>query len=249
MADRHPPEQPRHAHDSLTVGLVTNGTRSISTAEGHTQVALGEVFSLPQGLAHSCTACGPCAYLAFSFTEASLPLGFPTRLPLRIADAGLAACLAELAACCERAAGALEIQSMLAEVLERLADHGVETPCATRPDREEMTRAVATAREIIEKEDGQGVGLEELAQSCGVDAYALHRAFTRLVGLPPHAFQTHARLRRAKRQLREGMAPAEAAIEAGFCDQSHLNRHFARVVGLTPAQYARAYARRKCPPL
>lgn len=248
-AARHPPEQPRHAHDSLTVGLVTHGTRRIRTAECDAEVAAGEAFSLPPSLAHSCAATGPCAYLAFSVPAAALPVDFPTRLPLRIADADLAARLAELAACCERNVGALEIQSMLAEALECLAAHGVVRPDAARPEGEHMARAVAKARECIENEDGQGAGLEELAQNCGVDAYALHRAFTRLVGLPPHAFQTHARLRRAKQLLRRGMTPAEAAIAAGFCDQSHLNRHFARVVGLTPAQYARAHAGREGPPL
>lgn len=107
-----------------------------------------------------------------------------------------------------------------------------------------LLQAARRAKELLESEAGAQCSLPELAQACGVDMYALHRAFTRALGLPPHAYQTHLRLRRAKALLRAGASPTEAALDAGFCDQSHLNRHFARLVGLTPAQYAKAHAGR-----
>lgn len=107
-----------------------------------------------------------------------------------------------------------------------------------------LWEAAQRAKELLESEAGTECSLPELAQASGVDMYALHRAFTRAVGLPPHAYQTHLRLRRAKALLRAGASPTEAALEAGFCDQSHLNRHFARLVGLTPAQYAKAHKAR-----
>ena len=47
----------------------------------------------------------------------------------------------------------------------------------------------------------------------------------------------------ARRLLERGERPADAAALAGFTDQSHLNRHFTRRVGLTPAQYARSSTR------
>jgi AraC-like DNA-binding protein len=53
--------------------------------------------------------------------------------------------------------------------------------------------------------------------------------------MPPHAFQTQLRVARARKLLREGASPASAALEVGFTDQSHLNRHFKRVLGITPA--------------
>jgi AraC-like DNA-binding protein len=43
----------------------------------------------------------------------------------------------------------------------------------------------------------------------------------------------------AQKSLREGLQPAHVAAEYGFVDQSHLTRHFKRLVGVTPAQYAR----------
>jgi AraC-like DNA-binding protein len=57
--------------------------------------------------------------------------------------------------------------------------------------------------------------------------------------MPPHAWLTDARVRRARRLLDAGTAPAEAAVAVGFTDQPHLNRHFARIVGVPPGAYQR----------
>lgn len=234
--------QPRHVHDSLILGVVTAGMRCISTPSEKVSVSTGEVFTLAAGLPHACSPeGGPCSYLAFSIASAPLP----ARLPVRILDVELASALSALAEAAQEQAGSLERQSLLAEVLERLAGHD-QGPAVHQPDAKEsaLGEAVRLARKLLEAERGPGLSLPELAAACNADMYALHRAFTRIVGLPPHAFQTHQRLRRAKALLRAGASPGEAALEAGFCDQSHLNRHFARLVGLTPARYAKAHSAR-----
>ena len=53
-----------------------------------------------------------------------------------------------------------------------------------------------------------------------------------------------ARVGEAKRLLEAGTAPAEAALEAGFSDQSHLTNQFKRLIGLTPGQYAAIFRER-----
>ena len=81
--------------------------------------------------------------------------------------------------------------------------------------------------------------LETLAGDLGTSPFALLRAFRDTYGMPPHAWLTDARVRRARRLLDGGIAPAEAAIAVGFTDQPHLNRHFARIVGVPPGAYQR----------
>jgi len=152
-----------------------------------------------------------------------------------------------LAEAVEEPAGALERQSLLAESLELLAEQVAGSCAETMANAQPapLAEAVAQARAVLSQQLNEGagtLGLEDLARECGVGAFALHRAFSRELGLPPHAFQTHLRLRRAKELLRAGAPLSEAALGAGFCDQSHMTRHFARLVGLTPAQYARAFA-------
>ncbi|PWS40142.1 AraC family transcriptional regulator, partial [Streptomyces sp. ZEA17I] len=81
--------------------------------------------------------------------------------------------------------------------------------------------------------------LEALAAELGTSPFALLRAFKKEYGMPPHAWLTDARVRRARRLLDAGTAPAEAAAVVGFTDQPHLNRHFTRIVGVPPGAYQR----------
>jgi len=238
--------QPRHVHDSLTLGLVTAGARRIETPDRAGLVRGGEIYALPPGLAHGCAPVdGTCSAMVFSIAPSALPVELLAAAPpVRMIDDLLRREMLRLAEAFEtNAAGALERQSLFADMLERLTElvHGGEL--AARPLRPgPLDAAVRRARELLEAEaDGEGMSLRELAEACGAEMFALHRAFTRTFGLPPHAFQTHLRLRRAKALLRAGANPAEAALIAGFCDQSHMHRHFTRLVGFTPAQYARAH--------
>lgn len=248
-ASASPASQARHAHDSLVLGLVTAGTRRIDIAGTQTLVPHGAVFALTPGQAHACAPLGAdgCSYLALSIIAQALP---PELTALRLAkprldDPELAGLLGRLAEALNSACGLLEQQSLLAECLERLAGHrlpgGGPSEEGTNTAPTSMADAVHAARQRLEKSPEEGVDLASLAAGCAVSMFALHRAFTRVVGLPPHAFQTHLRLRRAKELLRGGASLADAALASGFCDQAHMTRHFARAVGLTPAEYAKAH--------
>lgn len=265
--------QPRHAHDSLMLGVVTEGARRIEVGGAVVLVPAGSAFVLAPGQAHACAPASPdghsvdrvecCSYLALSVSAEALPselselgrwgLASPPTAPSRIDDPALTEALSRLAEAMTRPAGALERQSLLAECLERLsglcgAGASAGPPAMARqgiPGADTLAEPVRMARALIDEGFGEGLDLTGLARTCGVGMFALHRAFTRLVGLPPHAFQTHLRLRRAKERLRGGATLAEAALDAGFCDQAHMTRHFARCVGLSPAQYARAHRPRK----
>jgi AraC-like DNA-binding protein len=72
-----------------------------------------------------------------------------------------------------------------------------------------------------------------------VHAHPTHlvRAFSGAYGIPPHQYLMSRRVERARRLLLEGRAPGEVAVETGFYDQSHLNRHFKRLVGVAPGRY------------
>ncbi|WP_037682268.1 AraC family transcriptional regulator [Streptomyces griseus] len=110
------------------------------------------------------------------------------------------------------------------------------------PRREVRTagqRIAARARGVLEERMAAPPTLERLAGELGTSPFALLRAFRETYGMPPHAWLTNARVRRARRLLDEGVLPAEAALVVGFTDQPHLNRHFARIVGVPPGAYQR----------
>uniref|UniRef100_A0A7C4AG91 AraC family transcriptional regulator n=1 Tax=Fundidesulfovibrio putealis TaxID=270496 RepID=A0A7C4AG91_9BACT len=100
-------------------------------------------------------------------------------------------------------------------------------------------RAVRLARHYLDEHFARPVPLEELARATGLSGTHLNRQFSRALGLPPHAYQVQLRVERARALLASGSGPADAALEAGFADQSHLNRHFRRLTGVTPGAYAK----------
>jgi AraC-like DNA-binding protein len=118
--------------------------------------------------------------------------------------------------------------------------HGAR-PVMADPGGSTVERGIAArAREAIEATLDDDVGLAQLAALAGTDRFRLHRSFKAAYGLAPHAWLVQRRLNRARQWLAAGMTPAEAAVAAGFADQSHLGRWFRRAFGMTPAAYRRA---------
>ena len=68
------------------------------------------------------------------------------------------------------------------------------------------------------------------------------RKFKKAFGLTPHQFQIQCKVRKAQKLLETTKSIPEVAYEAGFCDQSHLDRCFQKIVGMTPRQYQDALA-------
>ncbi|WP_374991024.1 helix-turn-helix domain-containing protein [Pseudoalteromonas haloplanktis] len=51
------------------------------------------------------------------------------------------------------------------------------------------------------------------------------------------------RITQARKYIESGLSTSRVALDAGFADNSHLNRHFKRIFGLTPTQYQRQLSR------
>ncbi|MGZ6645203.1 MAG: helix-turn-helix domain-containing protein, partial [Solirubrobacteraceae bacterium] len=143
----------------------------------------------------------------------------------------------ELHAALERPAWRLERDTLLQEWLCALAgpDATAPAPRAARRDP-----ALRRACELVADDLARNLTLAEVAAAVGVSRHRLTRLFRAAYGLPPHRFVLAQRIRAARRLLERGAAPAEAAAQTGFFDQSHLHRHFTRTLGMTPALYAAA---------
>jgi AraC-like DNA-binding protein len=128
----------------------------------------------------------------------------------------------------------LELDSALVETLAMLLRSAEQANWNARAPKL-APASVRRAREYLEAHFAENVSLALLSRVAGLSSYHLNREFRLAYGLPPHAFQTQIRLAHARKLLREGVSPALAAAEAGFTDQSHLNKHFKRVLGITPA--------------
>lgn len=105
-----------------------------------------------------------------------------------------------------------------------------------------QTSRVTRACRLLDAESRRGIDLMELSGRLRTPPHTLVRSFRRELGTTPQQYLIHRRLALARRYLREGMSPSDAALCAGFYDQSHLGRHLKRKLGLTPASYGDAKA-------
>jgi AraC-like DNA-binding protein len=97
---------------------------------------------------------------------------------------------------------------------------------------------MARVRDYIAANFLRNLSIDELIPLCGFSRYHLMRSFAREYGIPPHAYANQLRLLEAKGLIDGGASLADAAVGAGFCDQSHLTHLFKRAYGITPSAYA-----------
>ena len=101
-------------------------------------------------------------------------------------------------------------------------------------------RVRRTILDYIEENLAQTIALDDLAALAGLSSYHFARRFKAELGMAPHGYVVSRRVARAESLLRDGRVPLKlVAAECGFTDQSHLNRVFRRVRGVTPNEVRR----------
>ncbi len=86
----------------------------------------------------------------------------------------------------------------------------------------------------------QDLGLVELAALVQMSPHYFCQLFKQSTGLTPHQYIIKCRVKRAKELiLKQEMTIAEIAQSVGFANQSHLNLHFKRLLGVTPKKILR----------
>ena len=100
----------------------------------------------------------------------------------------------------------------------------------------------AQARALLSRRPSLHTDVEAIAQACAVSAGHLARAFRCETGTSLHNFHVLLALHKAKASLRNRAPVIEAALDAGFYDQAHLNREFVKTFGMTPAVFRAGWA-------
>jgi len=85
----------------------------------------------------------------------------------------------------------------------------------------------------------ESIDVGVLADIAGRSPFHFSRVFVRSVGITPHRYVVHIRLKRAVELVREGRSSlAEIAACTGFADQSHLSRWVRRIHGVPLTELA-----------
>jgi AraC-like DNA-binding protein len=233
---------PMHTHESWTLLIVDDGMVRYDLNR-HEHGALDKVVTLlPPGVPHNgraATSAGfgkRVVYLDGTHLPASL-IGQAVDQPL-MADPLLWHRIHQLHNVLDQPGEEFEAENRLAFITERLrchlSQHG--EPRGTRPDA-----SVANGlRDLINVRFREKVTLRDAARALHAHPAHMVRVFSREFGISPHQYMTGRRVDLARRLLLDGMPASLAAAEAGFYDQSHLSRHFARILGTTPGRYARS---------
>lgn len=176
----------------------------------------------------------------FLVADAARELGFAQAPQFKLAQTEHPLLFTAVYAFCaavEENADALEQQSRLTVCLRRML-HFMEEQRPVFNGR--AKRAVRLAADHLRQRLQETVTLDELVAVSGLSRFHLLRSFAGEMGLPPHAYQIRLRIDHAMRLLREGSSPSVVAHLLGFADQSHLTRHFRRIMRTTPGEYLRA---------
>lgn len=242
----------RHVHERYVFGATTGGTEGFWHRGALRTATVGQVVVVnPDDVHDGCSMEEDRAWTRrilylepalFAEVQADLNgvngvAGLPLFPEGVLDDCDLARRVAAFHADVEAGLSALErdsrLRGLVADLICRHAS-GVR-PDPGDPPRE--PRAVRRARRYLEENLAGDVSLADLGALTGLSPLYLARAFRKVVGLPPHAYQNQLRVRAATQMLRTGLRPADVAAAVGFSDQSHMTRMFRRVHGVPPGLF------------
>jgi len=106
--------------------------------------------------------------------------------------------------------------------------------------RDDQSPRLAAVRDALADAPATTPSLGELAALAGSSRWQLLRHFRHAYGLSPHEWLLQRRAERARGLISTGLPLADAAAAAGFADQSHMTRTFARLWGYSPGSWQRA---------
>ena len=105
------------------------------------------------------------------------------------------------------------------------------------PAGSEAEERVERSQRYLDEHTDEPITLRRLAAQVGLSPFHLQRAFTRMVGLSPKAYQGAKRMERFTASLKRGETVTNATYEAGFGSSSRLYARVNEDFGMTPSAF------------
>lgn len=200
----------RHCHDGAYAALVLRGGYDEAGEAGRGRLNAGDVAVHEMFSSHQNAVAGSGA-VVLNLSVTDLPAGFG-----RIADPDSVARLAEIRP--------LEASQLLQANFVAAAFVAGDWP-------DLLAEALLA---------DSGVSLRHWAEDHGLAPETLSRGFRRAFGVTPKRFRYEAQARRAFRIVTQGQETlVQAALDAGFADQTHMSRAIAELTGAPPGRWRR----------
>jgi AraC-like DNA-binding protein len=232
---------PRHTHDEYGIGVILSGAQRSWSGVGPVESFPGDVISVNPGELHDGHPVDRAArrwrIIYFDPDRLSEHLVPDAKRDIEfvspnLREPGLGRWVNLLFDRLTHEVDGLGIEEIVNPLVERLV-------ARNRPEyaRQTCSGPVRKAQERIDDDPASRIRLAELAALSGVSRYQIVRAFARELGITPYAYVIQRRVRLARQLLVNGATVSDAALRAGFADQSHLTRAFARQFGVSPGRY------------
>lgn len=239
-----------HTHAEYSIGIIETGSTTFALRGKPYEAGAGNIVLVPPDTAHSCNPDldSDMTYRMFYVDPPWLAsvasevfgkdVGLPEFPDPVLDDPELVEHLGNLFQAVVEGGSRLEKESLLvqglADLISRHATMGAEEKTVGNED------AVRKVRDHLAANLSEKVSLDALSEVAHLSRYHLLRVFQAATGLSPHAYQNQLRVDLGKQLLADGMSISQAAVEAGFVDQSHFSRVFKQYTGATPKQYQAA---------
>lgn len=236
---------PNHFHEYYVIGFVENGERCLSCKNREYIIKKEDIILFNPGDNHACTQRGGGAldYRGFNISkDVMLELAkevtgrqeLPGFSETVISDQEVACYLRPLHELVMKGSREFDKEERLLLLLSLLIQqYGRPFESCIPECRDEIERACA----FMEQHYAEHICLDQICRQAGLGKSALLRAFMKSKGVTPYRYLENIRIGEAKKLLEQGAAPAEAALQTGFSDQSHFTNYFNRFIGLTPGVY------------
>lgn len=138
-------------------------------------------------------------------------------------------------------ADALYVVEMVASLLSDISHHGTPGKPANRRPRTQAAHFAAAehVKALLAKDIVNSHKLEDIGQAVNLSVFHLCRVFRQVTGMTIFRYLQKLRVRTALDMILDGTPLAQAALDAGFCSQSHLGTAFRREFGVSPAKALR----------
>jgi AraC family transcriptional regulator len=130
-------------------------------------------------------------------------------------------------------------------MVNALAVHLLQHYSARKPKIKEYLNGLSKRQlnlvvDYIQNHLDRDLGLKELAFLLHMSPHYFCQLFKQSMGMTPHQYVIQTRVYRAKELLlTEKYSIAQVSLMVGFANQSHLNRHFKKLLGVTPGKIAK----------
>jgi AraC family transcriptional regulator len=225
VIDRSRARVPEHAHDWPVLSLFVIGSYLNETEVGEKFISGPSAVFYRAGAGHRNTiAAVGFEQIEIEFDPSWLGPGLLPSLPVVLWVGGRVGAEARhLALACEAEASENRLRAVLQQFLQK----------AGREPQRESAGWISTMTQRLREDTTLKIS-DLAAQACRHPSWA-GSAYRHATGEGVQEAAARFRVERATRLLRESdQSFSSIAFEAGFCDQSHMNRSFRRVLGRSP---------------